>query len=631
MSKKQTMIFGVKTEGADVAAKEVSNVGKAAGESSKEVGGLNKSLESAGDSAGDVGSKGKRGMGMLSKGLKSGVGGLKMLKTALISTGIGALVVAVGALVTNFQMSEKWSDRLRVASAALGGVFSVVSEAIESLGDFLLAAWENPQIAIDAFSDKMATIWSVITGVGSLIKESFVLTLQTLKKWFIQAGISATEFFSAGFADTSGMEAALQSVKDDIEETKNEIAEAANQVATPFVQAFNKGKDALNRFTESAKVAANASMALERRQLMLEKAERKLSVQFAQSRQKIAEYKKDSDDITLSFEERIDAAEKAADIEATLAKNNLTIAEEQVAILKQRQAEGDKTLKTAEALAEAEIALADAQIESLGVQTELMTKINGLKLEQKAAAQEAADAEKARLDAQIALQIEADAVLESEYFNAVEAEKRKWAALLAEADAGSFEYLQLEAARDKKLEQMRLAQDKKDLAQTRAVNQAKLKLANDAFGALMALNNSRSAKDEAAARKQFETNKAFSYAQAVINTALAISDALAKDSVAPFSRYASAATAGAMGVAQVLAISNTQFDDSAFNVDDDIPESGGSDAGQGAMATAAETAPQIDLGFLGEGAGNTIQAYVISENVTNQQQADQLVQEQTVL
>ena len=178
---------------------------------------------------------------------------------------------------------------------------------------------------------------------------------------------------------------------------------------------------------------------------------------------------------------------------------------------------------------------------------------------------------------------------------------------------------------------MRLAQDKKDLAQTRAVNQAKLKLANDAFGALMALNNSRSAKDEAAARKQFETNKAFSYAQAVINTALAISDALAKDSVAPFSRYASAATAGAMGVAQVLAISNTQFDDSAFNVDDDIPESGGSDAGQGAMATAAETAPQIDLGFLGEGAGNTIQAYVISENVTNQQQADQLVQEQTVL
>ena len=175
MSKKQTMIFGVKTEGADVAAKEVSNVGKAAGESSKEVGDLNKSLESAGDSAGDVGSKGKRGMGMLSKGLKTGVGGLKTLKTALISTGIGALVVAVGALVTNFQMSEKWSDRLRVASAALGGVFSVVSEAIESLGDFLLAAWENPQIAIDAFSDRMATIWSVITGVGSLIKESFVL------------------------------------------------------------------------------------------------------------------------------------------------------------------------------------------------------------------------------------------------------------------------------------------------------------------------------------------------------------------------------------------------------------------------------------------------------------------------
>ena len=634
MSLKQWMIFGIKTEGADKADKDIEGIGKAAKSSSKNVDGLNKELDETGAKAGAVGKQGKSGMSLFSKGMQTGVGGLKMLKTAIIATGVGILVIAIGALVSNFQMSEKWTDKLRVASAALGGVMEVVSGIVETLGDWLVAAFENPQLAVDAFNEKMEIVWSVITGVGALIKGTFVLTLQTLGKWFIQTAIAAKKFFTFGLGDTTGMEAALKKVKNDIQETKQEITSAANQVAKPFVQAFEAGKSALKQFTAEAKLAANASMALERRQLMLEKAERKLGVQFAQSRQAIAEYKKDSDDITKSFEDRIKAAENASELETKLARNSLKLAQEQVSILKGKQAAGDKTLKTAEALAEAEIALADRQIESLGVQTELMTKLNGLKLEQEAAAVAAEDAEVARLDAMIARQIEADAVLESEYFNAVEAEKRKWAAVIAEAAAAGEMTIELQQARDTKLQQMSDAQDKKEIADARATTSAKLKIASDAVGVLIALNNAFAKSDEASQRKAFNRNKKLGIGQAVINTAIAISDALAKDSVAPFSRYASAAMAGALGLAQVATISRTKFDDSSFQIEDEVDDGGLGDfggGGGGVAASAADTAPQIDLGFLGEGAGGSVQAYVISENVTNQQQADQLVADQTTL
>ena len=55
------------------------------------------------------------------------------------------------------------------------------------------------------------------------------------------------------------------------------------------------------------------------------------------------------------------------------------------------------------------------------------------------------------------------------------------------------------------------------------------------------------------------------------------------------------------------------------------------DFGAGATGGAGGGTPQLDLSFLGEGGGNTLQAFVIGEQVTTQQQADQLVTDQTTL
>ena len=52
-------------------------------------------------------------------GIKKAVLGMKTFKGALISTGIGALVVAVGSLVAYFTQTQRGAEKLEVAMAGL--------------------------------------------------------------------------------------------------------------------------------------------------------------------------------------------------------------------------------------------------------------------------------------------------------------------------------------------------------------------------------------------------------------------------------------------------------------------------------------------------------------------------------
>ena len=61
------------------------------------------------------------------KGTKSFINGLKLTKVALISTGIGAIVVLVGALVAAFLSSEEQAKKLKVMMAGLGAVIWIVT------------------------------------------------------------------------------------------------------------------------------------------------------------------------------------------------------------------------------------------------------------------------------------------------------------------------------------------------------------------------------------------------------------------------------------------------------------------------------------------------------------------------
>ena len=77
-------------------------------------------------------------------------GAMKGLKGILISTGIGALVVAIGTLIAYFTETEKGAQKLRTIMAGLGAVVRTVADAMMSL-DFRSLTTdlkENTQAAI---------------------------------------------------------------------------------------------------------------------------------------------------------------------------------------------------------------------------------------------------------------------------------------------------------------------------------------------------------------------------------------------------------------------------------------------------------------------------------------------------
>ena len=622
------MVFGIETKGGAKAQKDIAGIGDAAKESSDEVGGLNETMEGGVGALDNLTGGAASAFKGIVSGAKAGVKGMFTLKGAIISTGIGVLVVAVGSLVAYFSSTKKGAELLQVALAGLNGITTALTKVFASIGELLVKVWETPQLALDGFIWYLEQLWQVISNVGNIIKQGFIVQLNLLKIAFLVAAKAAAEFFTLGFADTSRLDEMINDSKEAIKDAGTEIVESAKKVAEPYITVFNAVAGAVQDFTEDVKTAVTASMNLEKRVIALENATRKVNVQFAQQRQKIAELKKAGDDITLSIEERIKATEQAAEIEQTLADNRLKLAEEEVAIARQRIAlEGD-TKENLDALAESQIALSDAQIESLGVQTELLTKVNGLYEEQKAKQKEIEDAEAERVAAMMERQEVVDEVLRTEKEREIlvltdkYAEMRRLAAEQGQVIAGIDEaYRKEKQALDEKY--IKIAADAE-----RAEMQRKVKGAQDALGAIAALNEAFAGDSEEEQRKAFERNKKISKISTIISTASAIIAALdpSKGGLGVPAGIPGAALAAAMGAAQLATISKSTFEGG----DESAPTEGASEGSRDLAVDATET-PQLDLGFLGAGAGSTMQAYVISENVTNQQQADQLVQDQTVL
>lgn len=167
---------------------------------------------------------------------------LKLLKVALIGTGIGALVVALGSLVAWFTKTQKGVEAANKIMAALGATINVIIDRASKLGSALV------------------------------------------------------NVFTGNFAEAA-------------EDAKGILAGIGKEVAEETKQAWRLA-DALN--------------AIEKREVML-------SMSRAANRAEIEKLKKAADDQTLSTNERIKAAEKAAAMEKEDLKLQTELAETRLA------------------------------------------------------------------------------------------------------------------------------------------------------------------------------------------------------------------------------------------------------------------------------------------------------------
>jgi len=147
---------------------------------------------------------------------------------------------------------------------------------------------------------------------------------------------------------------------------------------------FNGVKDAASGLAEEIRNEAAAAVELERRSQSLRDSQRALNVEFAQSRARIEELRLVADSETKSTRERQAALKEAIRLENEFGARRQQLAEENLAILRERNALGNSLTADLEAEAEAEIALAEIREDVAGRQAQDLQALQQLRREEAA-------------------------------------------------------------------------------------------------------------------------------------------------------------------------------------------------------------------------------------------------------
>ena len=102
------------------------------------------------------------------------------IRAGIMSTGIGALVLAVVALMQSFKRSEAGQEKFQRIMAAIGAVTAQVLDAFALLGETIIATFKDPMPAMKKFGEGMVKFLRDPTGAT--------------RDMFIQAAISASSF-----------------------------------------------------------------------------------------------------------------------------------------------------------------------------------------------------------------------------------------------------------------------------------------------------------------------------------------------------------------------------------------------------------------------------------------------------
>ena len=192
--------------------------------------------------------------------------------------------------------------------------------------------------------------------------------------------------------------------------------------------------------------------------------------------------------------------------------------------------------------------------------------------------------------------------------------------LLQNKELTEGEIAAIEAKYRKDKEQL----DADELEKTKANQRQKVQMAANAIGILQDAMSLFTANNEKDARRQFKINKALSLSSAVVNTAQAITAALATKNPLPFGRFIEAGMAAASGAVSIAKIAGTQFggfDTGKSGGGGNNPSTPNNNMTQGVITPNFNIVGNNGQNQLGQ-LGSPIQAYVVSSDMTSQQQLD---------
>ena len=98
------------------------------------------------------------------------------LKAGLMSTGIGALVIALGSLVTYFTQTEKGAEKLKVIMSGLGATFKVLRDRVSKVGETLSNVFNQSLLTT------LKDIGNAFRGITDEVKEEVTATMDLTKR-----------------------------------------------------------------------------------------------------------------------------------------------------------------------------------------------------------------------------------------------------------------------------------------------------------------------------------------------------------------------------------------------------------------------------------------------------------------
>lgn len=159
----------------------------------------------------DDGVKAFKRLGLAIKGATAGMSGLKK---AIISTGLGALVVALGLIIANFDKISAWLDEITgqtdflgtVADAVVGGLnaaWAGLVQTLKAVGNaivtYVTAPFKSVWAAIQAYTSTNGGFVDKLKAAGSAMKNGFVSDWKEVGNDFKEIGVVSANAYQEGF------------------------------------------------------------------------------------------------------------------------------------------------------------------------------------------------------------------------------------------------------------------------------------------------------------------------------------------------------------------------------------------------------------------------------------------------
>ena len=146
--------------------------------------------------------------------IKSATAGMSGLKKALISTGFGALVVALGLIIANFDKISAWLDEItgqtdflgNLSDKVIGGLnaaWAGLVQTLKAVGNaivtYVTAPFKSVWDAIQAYTSTEGDFLDKLKAAGSAMKNGFVAEWKDVGNDFKEIGVVSANAYQQGF------------------------------------------------------------------------------------------------------------------------------------------------------------------------------------------------------------------------------------------------------------------------------------------------------------------------------------------------------------------------------------------------------------------------------------------------